>query len=615
MAKDMPDDDKPKGEKRKGSSKDIERLKRRYDWLKADRGTWEEHWEDIATHCSPRRVGFTGYRTPGEKRMQRVYDPTGIQSNEILAAGLHGMATNPASKWFSLRVADDDLNDTPAVQSYLSAVERQMWQALYSPGTNFTTALHEAYLDLTAFGTAVLFVSTTEEGALRFQSRTLNECLIAENYWGQVDTVFRCFEQTIRQAVQEWGIDTVSDKVRERYDEGFMDEKIKIIHVVYPREEREYGKMDRQNMPWASCYFEHECEHELETGGFPEFPFLVPRWSKISGECYGRSPAMTALSDVKMLQAMSLTVIKAGQKVADPPLFVPDDGMVGPVRTVPGGLNFYRGQREIFPLPTSDKLPITFEMMEGVRNRIRSSFYVDVLQFSTDADMTATEVMQRTQERMRLLGPVVGRLEAEMLGPLITRVFGILTREDRLPRPPQEIQGKEFTVEYVSPLAMAQRQTEAQGMVQVWQMLGMFGPEIAGKVIMENQDINKTYRRLWDMFNNDPELLADEEQMAQAAQMGQAGQMAQLAGPMTGAAEQGTRALKNLADAQAGGGVDINQMIQAMTGGAPGASAMGLPAGGVPTGAGEAARDAELEENPPEDAQAELEGLLAGLQQ
>ena len=103
--------------------------------------------------------------------------------------------------------------------------------------------------------------------------------------------------------------------------------------------------------------------------------------------------------------------------------------------------------------------------------------------------------------------------------------------------------------------------------------------------------------------------------MAQAAQMGQAGQMAQLAGPMTGAAEQGTRALKNLADAQAGGGVDINQMIQAMTGGAPGASAMGLPAGGVPTGAGEAARDAELEENPPEDAQAELEGLLAGLQQ
>lgn len=615
MAKDMVEDKGKASPEKRDNAEQISKLKRRYDWLKADRGVWEEHWEDIATHCAPRRVGFTGYRTPGEKRMQRIYDPTGVHANEILAAGLHGMATNPASKWFSLRLADDELNDVPTVQTYLSAVERQMWQALYSPGTNFTTALHECYLDLTAFGTAILFVATTESGTLRFQSRTLHECLVAENYWGQVDTVFRCFEVTIRQAVQEWGIKAVSDKVRERYDEGHMDERIKVIHAVYPRDDRDPDRADKDHMPWASCYFEHEACHELEMSGFQEFPFLVPRWSKVAGESYGRSPAMTALSDVKMLQAMSLTVIKAGQKVADPPLFVPDDGMVGPVRTVPGGLNFYRGQREIFPLPTSDKLPITFEMMEGVRNRIRSSFYVDVLQFSTDADMTATEVMQRTQERMRLLGPVVGRLEAEMLGPLITRVFGILTREQRLPKPPQEIQGQEFTVEYVSPLAMAQKQTEAQGMVQVWQMLGMFGPEVAGQIIMQNQDINKTYRRLWDMFNNDPELLADEEQMAQAQQMGQAQQMAALAGPMTGAAEQGTRAMKHLADAQAGGGVDINQLIAAMTGGEAGAEAMGLPSGGVPTGAGDAAREASLAENPPEDAEAEIEGLLAGLQQ
>jgi hypothetical protein len=312
-------------------------------------------------------------------------------------------------------------------------------------------------------------------------------------------------------------------------------------------------------MAYASCYYEYDEAHKLSESGFPEMPFLVPRWSKYPGECYGRSPGMTALPDVKMLQAMSLTTIKAGQKCADPPMWLRDDGVVGQTRTIPGGVNYWRGNPNegIMLMPTPDKLPWVEQQMEELRNRIRSTFYTDILQIVTDQDMTATEVMQRTQERMRLLGPMVGRLEAELLGPLVTRVFGILDRLGKLPEPPEEIMGKEFTVEYVSPMATAQKQSEAEGMMRVWQMIMGFGPEIASQIIAENQDIARTYSYLWDLYNNDPKLLKSDDEKEQAEQAKKAMQAAQMVGqagqaavPIADATQKSAQALKTIGDTQ-----------------------------------------------------------------
>jgi hypothetical protein len=546
----------------------VEAYKRRYDRLKADRGTWESHWEEIAEYELPSLMGFTGSRAVGEKRMQKIFDSTGVHSVELLAAGLHGLATNPASKWFSLRMADEDLNENESVKEYLSAVEKRMWSAVYAPGTNFTTALHECYMSMGAFGTAVMFIGQREDGGLHFHCRSLSECVLAENSEGVVDTLYRCFEYTVRQMLQLEKSDgwKVSDKVRALADGDKWDDNVKIIHVVGPRSDRDYAIKNPgpDEMPFASCYFEHDTGHKLEESGFPEFPFLAPRWSKSPGEIYGRSPGMTALPDIKMLQAMMLTIIKAAQKIADPPLFIPDDGVMGPVRTVPGGLNFYRGSREIFPLPTSNGLPLEFEMMESLRNRIRSTFYTDILQINTDTDMTATEVVQRTQERMRLLGPMVGRLEAELLGPLVARVFGILHREGKLPIPPEEIQDQDFTVEYVSPIATAQKQTEAHGMQMVWQMLVPFGPEIAAQIIQKNQNIDRTYAYLWDLFNNDPKLLKTEEERGQEGALDQAQQAAALAGPAADALQKTTGAVQNLANANAQEGTDLGAGVEAI---------------------------------------------------
>lgn len=560
----------------------CEQLKRRYDTLKGspERTNCETHWQEIGELISPRKVDFVGMRTPGEKKMSKVYDPTAIQANEMLAAGLHGMATNPASKWFSLRMVGvkvpgpdgkpQDVNEVTEVQEYLAAVEDVMWQRIYQPGTNFTTSLHENYLDLGSFGTSVLFVGNRDDGGMMFEARPLAECVIAENAEGRVDTIFRKTVYTVRQMFQMSKSDgwKLSPKVMDLYREEKFDESVTVIHAVYPRSEREYGKKNTANMPFASCYFEHETCHELEMGGFPEFPYLVPRWSKYAGEIYGRSPGMVALPDVKMLQAMQLTKIKLMQKAADPPMWLRDDGVVGQTRTVPGGINYWRGNPNdgVMLQPVSMQgIQFLVEDIKILREQILRTFYADLMRMTDRADMTATEVVQRTSEQMRLFGPLIGRLESEMLGPLVERIFGMLTRENLLPQPPDVIQGQEFTVEYVSPIATAQKQQAASGIVQVMQLIMAFGPDIAAQIAGKNLDVDKLFRWAWDLFNNDPNLLKDEEGMEVEAQQAQVAQTLQLGGPASDIAAKSGKAMKDIAQGAAAQGMDLPSMIAQFT--------------------------------------------------
>lgn len=562
----------------------IEQLKQRYESLKGatERTNCETHWQELGELVSPRKIDFVGMRTPGEKKMNRVYDPTGIHANEMLAAGLHGMATNPSSKWFSLRLVQKnvqgpdgtvvDVEEAPAVQKYLADVEEVMWSRLYQPGTNFTTALHEMYLDLGCFGTAILFVSQRADGGLIFESRPLSECVISENADGKIDTVYRKTEMTVRQMAQmerQYGW-KISDEVKEKYNDPRgqkLDDKVTVIHAVFPRAEREYGKRDRQNKPYASCYFELESCQKLEEGGFDEFPYLVARWAKYAGESYGRSPAMTALPDIKMLQAMTLTKIKMIQKAADPPLWLKDDGVVGQTRTVPGGINYWRGNPSdgVMLQPVSlQGIQFIVEDIVQLREQVLRAFFADVMRMTDRADMTATEVVQRTSEQMRLFGPLVGRLETEVLGPLVERVFGILSRLELLPQPPEEIQEQEFTVEYVSPIATAQKQTIAQGVLQVMQIVaGTYGPEVGVQVMTSVTDPVKLARWAWDLFNCDPDLLKDDDAVEQDKQRAQAQQAMQLAQPAADVLAKGGKAIRDVSAAQGQeGGLDLQALLR-----------------------------------------------------
>jgi hypothetical protein len=110
-------------------------------------------------------------------------------------------------------------------------------------------------------------------------------------------------------------------------------------------------------------------------------------------------------------------------------------------------------------------------MEEQRRQAIRAAFYVDQLIMAQGPQMTATEVLQRTEEKMRLLGPVLGRLQAELLQPLIGRCWNIMLRSKQLPVAPPMLDAADVAIEYVSPLAKAQKQTEVQAMVRMLELL------------------------------------------------------------------------------------------------------------------------------------------------
>jgi hypothetical protein len=447
----------------------IKSLISRFEYIKSRRDTWDTHYQELADYMLPRKADIVRKRSRGEKRMEFIYDGTALQSVDLLSASLHGMLTSGSTPWFHLNMKEYGISRDDDVQKWLEDSSNRMIQAFNH--SNFETEVHEMYVDLVVFGTGCMFIEM-DDGKLRFSTRHISEFYVQENQFGIVDTVFRKYKSPVRQVIQRFGFDNVTDYIRKKFQDK-PDEEIEVLHAVLPRIDRDPNKRDNKNMPYASFYIDVESGKLLSESGFEELPYIVPRFLKATGEVMGRSPAMVALPDVKMLNLMSKTIIQAAQKQIDPPLLVPDDGFIMPVRTNPGGLNFYRaGSRDtITPLQAGANIPIGLSMEEQRRGAIRSAFYVDQLLSGDSPNMTATEVIQRQEERMRVIGPVLGRLMNEMLRPLIDRVFGLMLREEMLALPPENLQGMDVDIEYVSPLARAQKSSSLNSTIRALEVL------------------------------------------------------------------------------------------------------------------------------------------------
>ena len=506
-------------------------LLKRYDRLKAQRQNWESHWQEVADYMQPRKADVTKTRSKGDKRTELIFDGSPLQSVELLAASLHGMLTNPSTPWFSLRFKQNDMENEDEAKEWLEDATEVMYAAFNK--SNFQQEIFELYHDLITFGTAAMFIEEDDEDILKFSTRHINEIFIAENDKGRIDTVFRKFSLSARAVIQKFGDVSMNIMTKANKDPY---EEVSILHAVYPRSDFDPKKQDKQNMPFESVYLDAESGDELSVSGFREFPFVVPRYLKASHEIYGRSPAMTALPDVKMLNEMSKTTIKSAQKQVDPPLLVPDDGFMLPVRTIPGGLNFYRaGTRDrIEPLNIGANTPLGLNMEEQRRNSIRNAFYVNQLMMQQGPQMTATEVIQRNEEKMRLLGPVLGRLQSELLKPLIDRCFALILRKNLFRPAPEFLAGQDIEIEYVSPLAKAQKSTELSSIMRAIEILGSLS-NVAP--VFDHINMDKLVRHLADIvgvpqkiLKPQSELNAERQQAAQQQeQMQQMQQVQQLA--------------------------------------------------------------------------------------
>lgn len=483
------------------------------------RRPWLETWRELTGYVLPRKDSFENAASglsAGRAGDERIFDSTPAHCLEILASSLGGLLTNPALPWFDIRIRDngEDAVDVPEVRDFLRQARGRMIRLFNTESTGFQAHVHELYLDVALLGTGVMYVEADPDCVVRFSTRPLGEVFVAESARGVVDTLIRRYELTVRQAWQEWG-EACSPAVREKLGER-PEDKVEIVHAVFPRLDRDPRGLFAADFPWACVYLETTSRHLLEESGYHEMPYMAPRWSKAAGEIYGRGPGLTALSDTRVLNAMGRTALMAAEKMSDPPLMVPDDGFLGPVRTGPGGLSYYRAGSpdRIEALPVAVDLKAAEDMMRERRESVRRIFLNDQLAPDAGPAMTATEAVIRQSEKMRVLGPVLGRMQTEFLSPLIGRVFRILLRAGELPRLPQGLTPDMIEVEYVSPVSRAQRQYEAHGLVQAMEYLSPFvgGRDAFG--VLDNFDTDRIARHAAELFGAPGDYLRPRDEVS-----------------------------------------------------------------------------------------------------
>ena len=488
----------------------AEEIIKRFEKLVSLRQNWDSHWQDVTDYIIPRKDDVFRSQTKGEKKHTRLFDASAIQANELLASFLHGMMTNPSTQWFDLITGIPEIDKLDEVRFWLQDSVRRMILTLNN--TNFQTEIHEVYLDLGSLGTGPMQIIKDKEKVVRFDSRPIYESYVAENNKSQIDTIYRSFNMSIRQLIQEFGKEFIEkDSTRQLANRNAFDEE-EVIHAVFPRADAEIKNNGRPaNFPFVSVSILKKSKIILKESGFREFPYVVPRWSKISGETYGRSPGMKALSDIQMLNSMMKTTIRAAQKIVDPPLFMPDDGILLPVKTTPGGFNYYRAGTAdpIRPLETKGRIDIGVLMMDGIRDRIRQAFFVDQLQLQEGPQMTATEVLQRTEEKVRFLSPVLGRQQFELLAPTINRVFNIHERAGLFLEPPDVLRGIDIQVRYSSTIARAQKVGEAQSLVRGLDLLAPVAQ--AQPEILDNLEGDEYFRFVANTFGFPQEIIKTED--------------------------------------------------------------------------------------------------------
>jgi len=515
--------------------------------LAGERGIWESHWQEIAELFTPFRADFLGRQPSGGKRSAKVFDSTPGLAAENLAAGLWGLLTNAANAWFQLAPAEEDLAERHEVKLWLEAATRRTQQAFTGSGQRFYARVVDLFSDLVHFGTGVFYVDEAPAArGLYFSCRHLAECYIAENEQEQVDTLFRRFTLTARQALARFGA-AGGPRLAERAEKS-PDAPGEYLHAVLPAGEFD-GEAARKGQAFASVYLAVDEGRVLSEGGYWDFPFQVPRWSQRARGLYGESPAMLALADAKMLNQMGRTLIVGAQKQVDPPLLATDEAAVRGLRAVPGGILYGgldpQGRRLYEPLAAGGAPGLGLELEQRRREAVREALYASLLLMVAQPGRTATEVLALQEEKLRLMGPHLGRITAEFLDPLVQRVFGLLHRQGAFPpMPPALAESGGLAVEYLSPMARAQRAEEAQAVIRTLEAAGPLAQ--LDPTVLENFDADQAARLLARAFGLPPSLLRAPEEVAQRRAERQQ-QQALAAG--AGAARPVAGAVKDLAAA------------------------------------------------------------------
>lgn len=495
---------------------------KRWGQLQTERSSWLTHWQDLQKYFLPRsgrffESGSPGAPNRGDKRHQHIYDNTALRSLGVMAAGLMAGMTSPARPWFRLKTPDEKLNDSQEVKKWLHSVEQKM-RDVFNQGNTYR-AFRQVYEELGCFGTAPNIVLPNYDTVIHNYPLTAGEYAIDTDQFGSVDTLYRSFDMNVGQLVSKFGYDRCSLHVRNLYDTGNLSAWQNVLHVIEPRRDRDPMKLGADNFPWSSCYYERSAQEDeyLRISGYRDFPAVVPRWTTRAADVYGSSPGMVALGDTKQLQHQQLRKSQAIDFMTMPPLQAPTASK-GAINLQPGKVNYTdvasAGVRSLFEVNLD--LNALREDIQDVRYRIKQAFFEDLFLMITNMQgvqpRNVEEIVERKEEKLLMLGPVLESLHDEMLGPYIEMTFVHMLEAGMLPPPPRELQGQPLVIKFVSLLAQAQ---QLVGLGAVERFVGtitnvsMVRPEILDK--LDTDQVVDVYA---DILGVDPNLVVADKNVA-----------------------------------------------------------------------------------------------------
>lgn len=529
----------------------------RHQQMEATRGNFNTLWQSVAERVRPNQADFTTKWAEGQRRTNKVFDDTAPMACENGVAALESLLCPASRQWHGLKAKDQNLQAMLIVRQWLEQVTDAVFGARYSPEANFQSQIHECLGDIMTFGNGPFLVDDIVGTGIRYRSLPLAYTFGMENASGMIDCIHREWAMTpfaVMDAQKKGIIDTIPDQIADEYAQKQNSEKTwDFIHAICPRDESNY---DSGSKPISSVIVCKQTQQTVKKSGYYTQPIFIPRYRVNSRETYGRGPGVDVLPTILQLNEMEKADIRITQRAADPPYLTVDDVNLPAFNLRSNSINpgymTLDGKELIRPLPSGSNFEVMDKKLQMKQATVRRAFLNDIISIlSEHPDMTATQVLQLAQERGYLVAPIIGRIQNELMGPVITRELDILHRAGQLPPPPNVIKGRfEFDIQYTSFSQTAQRQAKAMAISMTLQQaapLFQAQPDLMPKML----NLPRAFEELATANDAPPSILnTPEEQQAMdqaAVQQQQLQNLTQLAGPAS-------QAIKNLSDASRAGG-------------------------------------------------------------
>jgi len=544
------------------------RLDQTRESLRNEWSDWEASYRELGRYFRPRMPKFLGdLANEGNRKDQFIVNNWGGFAVRTLSSGMMAGITSPSRPWFNLTVADKELAENKAVKTWLADAENRMRSVFLK--SNLYQQLPKLYTGLGVFGTAAMFEEEDEETVVRFVSAPTGSFYIGTNGRQKVNTYCRDMQMTIRQLKDKFGYDNLTQSSKSKCESNNLDDYVDVVHIVEENSDHRPTAIEAKYKKFASYYYERgddidsKDDQFLRKSGFDEFPLMCPRWVTDGDDSYGTSCGWDAIGDTKQLQTLTRQKSLANELKIRPPM-VGDPSLRGRKKSmVPAGMTYAKfdgrnaGFKPLFDVNWDTNG--TAQDIQEIQHRISRAFYEDLFLMLSNSDrrqITATEVAERQEEKLLALGPVLETLNDELLDPIIDRTFAIMLRRDMFLEIPEELQGIDLKIEYISIMAQAQKMVGLRGMemsVNFSGMLANLEPET-----LDVNNFDEMQREYNEKVGLSPSNTNTAEEVAQIRQARAARQAAAAQAEMQQAK---ANQMKTLSETDLGGNNALTDMI------------------------------------------------------